>query len=304
MIANSQTQIRNHLGSDGVISYIDPDLEAEALGGKLDWGSGGEQASLSWPDPARKGLLPEYLASPDLCIARGRVRVALDVIRRLKALERGDYLVTGAASGPLTLAARLTQLGLEDPLFAERLPDAALNVAAAVLTAVSTAFVEAGASLVFIHEPLLPALTTERCEAWASSMDAAFNIIRFYRALPVLIAGDPGAFAANAGLILRRDWNCVICLMPGAALPRDQRPGSLLTGIALPVDLTSAGPGGDEFEKSLDTIASEFQPVIVTTRGDVPAGADIRRIKALFSRPGIAGCEGRSRFRRPTGRGE
>ena len=40
-IANSLRQIRNYLRCDELACYFDPYLEAEALGGKLEWDSGG-----------------------------------------------------------------------------------------------------------------------------------------------------------------------------------------------------------------------------------------------------------------------
>src|SRR6202158_927360 len=50
-ISNALRQIRTHLRSDGLTCYFDPLLEAEALGGALDWDAQGQRASLRWPQP-------------------------------------------------------------------------------------------------------------------------------------------------------------------------------------------------------------------------------------------------------------
>src|SRR5271154_6975036 len=44
-ISNALRQIRTHLRSDGITCYFDPYLEAESLGGVLDWKSDASQPS-------------------------------------------------------------------------------------------------------------------------------------------------------------------------------------------------------------------------------------------------------------------
>src|SRR5712691_7601139 len=166
-ISNSLRQIRGHLRSDGVACYLDPYLEAEALGGALLWDSQDDVPALHWPHDAEKGELPECLRSPEEAVKSGRVSVAVEVIRRLKSLLRDDALLAAGVAGPFTLAARITQLESEVSLRCEDLPDAALDLAAALIAQVSAAFVRAGADLIFIQEAFLPRLAADSCEAWA-----------------------------------------------------------------------------------------------------------------------------------------
>ena len=82
-ISNALRQIRSHLRSDGITCYFDPYLESEALGGVLDWKSDACHPSLRWPQPSHDGELPEGLCEPDETAQRGRVPIAVEVIRRL-----------------------------------------------------------------------------------------------------------------------------------------------------------------------------------------------------------------------------
>src|ERR1700738_2374458 len=99
-ISNSLRQTRPHLRSDGVSCYFDLLLEAEALGGTLEWRSDNEPPTLRWPPGSEPGQLPAGLGTPEGMLKSGRMPVALEVIRRLKALLRDEFLLTAGVSGP------------------------------------------------------------------------------------------------------------------------------------------------------------------------------------------------------------
>src|ERR1700724_4565577 len=61
-ISNSLRQTRPHLRSDGVTCYFDPLLEAEALGGTLEWRSDNEPPALRWASAPEPGRLPADIA--------------------------------------------------------------------------------------------------------------------------------------------------------------------------------------------------------------------------------------------------
>ena len=106
-ISNALRQIRAHLRLDGVTCYFDPLLEAEALGGVLDWDLQGQRASLRSPHRCEAGDLPGRLCSPDEAAKGGRVPVAVEVISRMKPLIRGQSLLMAGVTGPSSLAALL-----------------------------------------------------------------------------------------------------------------------------------------------------------------------------------------------------
>lgn len=305
-ISNSLRQIQAHLRADGLSCYFDPNLEVEALGGTLEWDADDWHATVRWLGPADKGDLPQGLHSPEEALKRGRVGVAVDVIRRLKSLVRNDLLLTAGLTGPFTLASRITGLDRDDVSRPEDLPDAAVEIAATVITQMSGAFSEAGANLVFIREDTLPTMTPETCEAWASRLASSFNIIRFYEALPVLHLTDHRSFSESSDVILECRWDCVVCPALGlgdslvAGIPerspnRDSRfiasyAGGMpalpaMMGISLPLDLLERDNVDNEsFARFLDNALSQLSPAVLTATGVTSVGSASNRLRMVSER--------------------
>jgi hypothetical protein len=281
-ITNSLRQIRTHLRSDGVACYFDPYLEAEALRATLQYPPDDKSPTLQWPQPVGAGELPENLRSPEDAAKTPRVTVAVEVIQRLKSLTRDEPLLCAGVSGPFTLAAHLLDLRPADVPPREDFSDAALELAAATITQIATKFVEAGANVIFIQENIFPVLSAEHCEAWAASLAPAFNIVRFYEALPVLLFSGENSFAANREVLFARNWDCILCpaLNASAASAAEiaSPPDRANIGIALPTApfQPAASFRAENFADSLHTIMMELRPVLVTTAGDVPASTDVK----------------------------
>jgi Uroporphyrinogen decarboxylase (URO-D) len=281
-ITNALRQIRTHLRSDGVACYFDPYLEAVALGATLQYAPNDQPPALQWPHPTEIGELPENLRSPEDAANNPRVAVAVEVIQRLKSLLRDEPLLCAGVTGPFTLAAHLADLRPADAPPREDFSDAALELAAATITQIATKFVEAGANVIFIQENICPVLSAEHCDAWAASLAPAFNIIRFYEALPVLLFSDENSFAANREVIFARNWDCILCpalaASPNSAAEIALPPNRANIGIALPTApfQPAASPGAQNFADSLHTIMMKMRPVLVTTAGDVPASTDVK----------------------------
>ena len=165
------------------------------------------------------------------------------------------------------------------------MPDAALDLAASLVTEVSAAFVAAGADLIFIQEAVLPRLAADSCEAWASRLAPALNIIRFYQALPVLHFTDTSSFAENTEVIFQQHWDCVLCptldwtLPPAASISQAR---GMLLGIALPLNALTADHSGEKHtDEFLHCVMSDLRPAVLTTTSDVPVGTDIKRLKRV-----------------------
>ena len=286
-ISNSLRQIRSHLRADGVACYFDPLLEAEALGATLDWKTENGPAMLQWPRHPAKGELPEGLRSPEEAVESGRVPVAVEVLRRINAMPRREFLLMAGISGPFTLAARLSQLEQEEKLRVKDLPEAALELAASVITKVASVFVEAGADAIFIQEDVLPTLDAARSAAWASLLAPAINVVRFYGALPVLTLTNGQSFKENSGAIFEQQWDCVVCA-PLGGLPSPRPDGcsasqGAMLGISLPLEAFRADePGSEDSYKAVRAIASELRPVVLTTAGDVPRTTDMKHLARVF----------------------
>jgi len=286
-ISNALRQIRTHLRSDGVTCYFDPFLEAEALGGALDWDAQGQRASLRWPRPGETRDLPDGLRSPEEAAKGGRVPVAVEVIARLKPLVRGQSLLMAGVTGPFTLAALLTQTkGTNGNL--DRAPDAAaMDLAGEVTAAVARAFVEAGADAIFIREQVLPSLTAETAAQWTTRLATTINIIRFYEALPVLLLACQDATAANSSLIAGQAWDCVLCAETRSMSPSEfgsfAALGPSRLGVALPPAVFESDALNTEgAARTVTPAILDLHPAVITTAGDVSANADLKKLNKLW----------------------
>ncbi len=281
-ISNALRQIRSHLRSDGMTCYFDPLLEAEAMGGALDWESGIHRPTLRWPRPSRDGELPEGLCSPEETPKRGRIPIAVDVITRLKPLVRDNFLLMAGITGPFTLAAQLAQLDVKSAAQGQNPPQSALNLAADVVPVVARALVEAGANLIMIREDLLPAAPAEISD-WASRLLTTINIVRFYEALPVLLLGASAITAEVLESVLSATADVIACPpidASNAGFSQSSKPAA--RGIALPA---SAFDSGSEVAAQLaggaTRIIAGFSPVLVTTSSDLPPTTDLKYLNAI-----------------------
>jgi hypothetical protein len=290
-IASSLRQMRSHLRSDGVACYFDPYLEVEALGATLERVSDDHSPIIHWPLPAKIGELSGGLRSPEEAVNGGRVPVAAEVIRRMNALPNRDFLLMAGVTGPLTLAARLTQMERNKTLRSEDLSDAAQELAASVVTQMASKFLEAGADVIIMQEEIVPIFSAESCDVWVNLLAPAINVVRFYQALPVLQLATASSVLENWGVIFQREWDCVVCL-PAEVLASEQRTETLRTrgvtlGISLPLELfRTDGSGGEDVRQDLQPMIAELRPPIITTAGDVPVATDMKHlIKVLEGVP-------------------
>ena len=287
-IVNASRQMRSHLQADGVACYFDAFLEVEALGATLQRSSNDEPQLIEWKHSIAPGGLPVGLHSPEEAAKNGRIPVAVEVIRRLNALPNRDFLLVASVSGPVALAALLTQAyKCQDKNF-EDLPAEALEFASSVTTQVATTLLEAGADAIFIHERIPIRLTAKTCEEWMSLLSPTINVTRFYEALPVLqLAGVPSALE-NWETILRQPWDCVLCLPDSVASSSSFASllgtQSVLHGVALPLEFFLPNdPGKEERILNFREVVTRTKPAVITTAGDVPFSTDMKYLKRLFA---------------------
>jgi uroporphyrinogen-III decarboxylase len=278
-ISNALRQIRTSLRTDGVSCYFDPLLEIEALGGTPQWDSANQIRTIHWPESTRKGELPPRLRSPEDAANSPRAKVAVEVIRRLNSTMRDEPLLMAGVSGPFTLAARLTELDTGEIRYGEEPSESAVGVAAAAITKIASVFVEAGANLIFVREDILPRLTSDKCQSWASLLAPVFNIIRFYEALPVLQIATEAATAENIEAILQQPWDAVLCSASQEFATRaGSRAENSAFGLALPTEIvapnSSCGP--------IDPELSNLTPALLTTDGDIPVTTDLKHVMKTF----------------------
>lgn len=255
-ITQALRQMRGHLRSDSLTCYFDPYLEIEALAAEADAGA------------------LENLAS------KGRIPVALEVIRRLKSMVRDDVLLAAGVSGPFRLAAQLAKAGHNAPA-TEEIPAGALELAAEATAAVAKAFVEAGANVVIISED--PPAWQSGVASLGSLLATTTNIVRFYQALPVLVL-NVSAEPLDRGS--QEPPECIVCPV-ASGMQRgikeafiEHAPGTL--GVAVPSSVISEGQAGiEKFSQEFRRANPGFQPVVITTSGDVPDSADLKNLNRL-----------------------
>jgi hypothetical protein len=278
-ISNALRQIRTQLRTDGVSCYFDPLLEAEALGGTPQWDESNQTSSIRRPESAATGELPARLRSPEEAANSPRVRVAVEVIRRLNSLLRDEPLLMAGVSGPFTLAAWLTGIDPGAMHQGNEPPELALETAAAAITKIASAFVDAGANLIFIREENLPSLTSSKCQNWVSLLAPLFNVVRFYEAMPVLQIGAESATAENIEMIFQQEWDAILCSASEKFLARAQgRDENFMFGCSVRLEVLEASNSGGP--RCLEL--SGTKPVLLTTDGDVPVGTDLKRLMSDF----------------------
>jgi hypothetical protein len=286
-ISSSLRQMQSHLRLDGVSSYFDPFLEVEALGAKIERKEDFEPSLVHWTRPIQPDGMPEGLCSPDEVAQRGRVPVAAEVLRRMNALPNRDFLLMASVNGPMTLAAQIAKCEGNEKLQFEDVPTSVQDYAASVVTQTASAFLEAGSDLIIIQEELLPALTSQSCEAWANLLAPTINVIRFYEALPVLQLSPMHSVLQNWDLIVEQSWECVVSL-PFEALASREAGGSPPTnevtiGISLSKEtFAPEGSGGEEILPILKPVVSRLRPALLTTSGDVSAMTEMKRLVQIL----------------------
>jgi hypothetical protein len=284
-ISNALRQIRTQFRTDGVSCYFDSLLEAEALGGAPEWDEANQARSIRWPESSQKGELPASLRSPEEAANSPRVRAAVEVIRRLNSLLRDEPLLMAGVAGPFTLAARLTGIDPGAMRQGQEPSEPAQEVAAAVITKITSALVEAGANSIFIREDVLPPLSPNKCQNWASLLAPLFNIVRFYEALPVLQISGESATAKNVEVMLQQSWDAVLCSASEDFIARAHGHGeNLVFGCSVALEALEASDSGGARSQELSSI----KPALVTTDGDVPATADLKHLMSVLD--SIARC--------------
>ncbi len=212
-LANLLNRVYGGLQCDGIVAQYGNCLEAEALGCSLDWSEG--QPTIRRPAQATTPPVPIDAAG---LTRRGRIPIALDVVRRLRITLADRHALAVGLTGPATLAA---QTGCSAELGGE------------ILVKLAKQFCEAGADLVFVAEDAVPADLSR----WQSLLSTAWNVIRFHQAVPALIApGVPlDTLRAMAG-------ECLICTdsaewsadVPFGWMGRGRRPAGRCALITTP----------------------------------------------------------------------
>src|SRR3990172_3766098 len=90
------------LGTSAIVSPIDPILELEAFGARINWNSDGAPSLASFPLAGVTAVTSEHEQAINGFLGQGRIPLMLDVLDRLTKLRpQGVGLVAGV-TGPLS----------------------------------------------------------------------------------------------------------------------------------------------------------------------------------------------------------
>lgn len=259
-IANALTAIHYRLHTDGVVGYYDLTLVAEALGCRLDW----HTVPPGIAAPRAVEIMGNMQLSPYELKNRGRIPVALDVVRRLHMTLRDESALLVGLPGPLRLAQQLFGNDFAGR-FAAGDSDTGdiFDTLTEMILHLSQAFCLAGTHLVLVDEAAIPASVLRR---WESAMVPLWNAIRFHEALPVLRTDT---------VIQARDLaeGPLLCQKPGQ---RNESPLlehsfalALPIAEALPVDITRW--------------VSANNCVLITTDGEIPYQMEIQNLQRVIA---------------------
>jgi hypothetical protein len=279
-IANALRQIRSTLKIDGLTCYWDPLLEVEAFGGNVEWISGGSRTLIaSNAGGISSDGLRRTMEAAGSISKMGRVRVALEVLQRLKVMLKDEPALMVRVTGPHTLAKQLT--ASPNPLPSSS-PDDMLEFAADLTASLVRGYLEAGADVVFLAESALTTKSAGDFERWRTLLDPVVNVIRFFESLPVLWFED-AVSSQDLEVIRGHTWDCAICLDLQAATACDWQGVAPWLGVSMQgLDLARSESEFDEWTTTILESASAIHVSFLTT-SDLPATSDLKSLAKNLS---------------------
>jgi len=283
-IANALRQIRSTLKIDGLTCYWDPLLEVETLGGNVEWKSDGSRALIrADTGGSNSDGLRQTVETAGGISKMGRVRVAVEVLQRLKVMLKDEPALMVSVTGPHTLATQLTASSNSSPDSSPYFShNDMLEFAADVTASLVRGYLEAGADVVFLAESSLPMKSAGDFEHWRSLLDPVVNVIRFFEALPVLLfenAISPG----DMELVRGHSWECALCLPLQAETARDWQGVAPWLGVSMQgLDLARSEGEFGEWTTSILAATSAIH-VSFLTSSDLPAASDFKSLAKNLS---------------------
>lgn len=235
LLANSIQSAQRLFGCDALILVADSTLEAEACGCEVGWRE--DQPVVTSHPFAGESPVPLVFPMEGL-ETRGRLAVALEAARRLRAVMPPGVALLPTVTGPVTLAGHLC-----GPRFMQDLTEArgsagsALQLAGRVTIHVAKQYLEMGFEYLLVADPLLGEVDPAHQARVAACLRPLWNVADFFDALVLLQTAvtDPLALErlcslGAAGLLVEGD------IPPGEFGEAVGGPGGCLV-VALPAAL-------------------------------------------------------------------
>ena len=250
LLVQGLTEAVQRYRPDGIPMLFDLQLEAEAMGCELAWSA--ETPPSVKTHPLENGGSLARLAPFDL--GAGRLPIAFEVTRRMKKLVGEDVAIYGLICGPFTLAMHLMGNDLFMQMYDH--PDyvkAVVGYAASIGCKMSQAYIDAGADVIAVVDPMTSQISPEHFTEFVSPyVNQLFDSVRERRCYSSLfVCGDAARNLAEMAKTscdnLSIDENIPLSLL---------RDYSRTTGKSFGgnLKLTSVLLFGDEDDSRLDAI--------------------------------------------------
>jgi uroporphyrinogen decarboxylase len=259
-VAECQLAARAAYGHDAVFAIMDLNVEAEAMGARLNdpadayadimehpIARAADVGKLELPNPEKDGRMPEILR-------------ACKVLRKE---VREDFPVVGGVLGPVTLASQL--VGLENFLFGfhddPEATEALLDFATSVVMAFGLAQLRAGAHLPLVLDPAAsPAVLPHKLfrRYAAPGLQRIFHEFSQNDAIAnwILITGDISPILTDLPSTGANLVNLDYCVSPAAA--RAALPRMALNGNIAPLAFVESTP--DQIARDAQILVETFKP--------------------------------------------
>ena len=175
---------------DGLPIVFDLQIEAEALGCQLQWADEVPPAVVTHP---LAGLTKTIADLPDFNEHSGRMPIALEATRRLKAKFGEDIALYGLICGPFTLALHLIGSDIFTEMFEH--PDTVreiIDYAADVAITAARAYLANGADVIAVVDPMVSQISPRHFKSFAAPYcNKVFDAVRAMGGLSSLfVCGD------------------------------------------------------------------------------------------------------------------
>ncbi len=184
-ITTSLKTFHDYFQTDGIVCYLDPTLEAEALGCTVSF----EQSPPFIIEPLKitgEETIVELKKRIENIETEGRIPVVLDVIRRLGIMIEGIPLV-GVLLGPFTLASKILNEESTVDLYKNQ---EILDIASSLTLSLTRLYGEAGLDLIIYIEKTLPKLKKDNVDGILDIYSPIWNSAKFYEMNPTLMLKD------------------------------------------------------------------------------------------------------------------
>jgi len=262
-------------GYDMGINIFDPTIEAEACG-----------CAVQWPDdrelPVLKDHPPIDQMSEDAISnlrSRGRLPVVLEATKRLKVNLGRTVAVAGVVTGPFAVASHLTGRKIIDEL--ETHPEGAkkvIELAGRVCLEVCKSYCDLELDLIGLADSILPQLPIRHLPLALSVLKPLVNVIRFYDAVPILLAR--GCTKDSVELLTKVEVDGMV-VDGGLESDLREKAPDCVVGKAISLPLLQ-GPKENLIAHLQDCLKGDRRGLFISTEWQVPYDTPPENIHAIM----------------------